>query len=927
MTRAAALALCAVLPAAAICDPSAAGLRVNGLVDPGDVTRPCFTWRMDDSRPGARQTAYRIVVRGRGLAGCAWDSGWVESAESANIPYCGVRLGVQRAYTWEVSLRNAFGETLPPARAMFGTGLPSSADWGKAAWISPPGEGTPYANAAVFRRTVSNARRVREAWLTVASLGAYTASINGEALPEFLKGGFTQPETTRHSTTFEVTRLWKADPGAVNTLSATVAPSWWRCQLMRRTYPPPKTYPESDVRHPKNSALKAVLTLRYDDGTEERVATDPSWVSAYTGPVVTAGIFEGEVYDARRREGGFVPSVTNTDFRGEVRSRPGAAVRLREDLALAPKALSVLRGVEGDDGSRFGRACVVRRPDQSKPVAVSPGETLLVDFGQNCAAVPRIEIDAPNGAVVRMRFSEMLNDGYGEKSRGNDGPGGTPYLSNLRGIEASVTYVSCGGWQKYVPSFTFFGYRYMSVSVSAPVTLAKVESVPVSSVAAEDESPVVETGDERVNRLAQNVRWGFRSNYLAVPTDCPQRNERLGWTADTRAFLSAACWSADVRAFIAKWLADLRDCQPENGAFGSYAPQVWGAGFGAVGCWGDAGVLVPHALYRRYGDAALVREHWSAMVRHMDFLEAHGGPDKHYYGDWQAFEHACRRPDRPYLCQEEPYKECFSRFFYVWDCVAMRELAAAIGEPVERWESLERKARDGFRRDYVGPDGLLLEHLRGQGSDLFALKLGLVEGEAARRTLEHLKGDIAAHGDCLQTGFHGTSIFLETLSELGEDALAYTLLLQRKNPSWLYSVDQGATTVWERWDAYRRDVGFNDPGMNSFNHYAYGAVYSWMVSVMCGIREDPAKPGMRRFVFAPRPDRRVGFAKGAYDSVYGRISSEWKYAADGALEWRFSVPANTIATVRPPDGSRPVEYGPGSYTLRFAPGAAEGDGK
>ena len=262
MTRAATLALCAVLPAAATCAPSATGLRVNGLVDPGDVTRPYFTWRMDDSRPGARQTAYRIVVRGRGLAGCAWDSGWVESAESANIPYGGGRLGVQRAYEWKVSLRNAFGETLPPARAVFCTGLPTSADWGKAAWISPPGEGTPYANAAVFRRTVSNARRVREAWLTGASLGAYTASINGEALPEFLKGGFTQPEITRHSTTFEVTRLWKSDPGAMNTLSATVAPSWWRCQLMRRTYPPPKTFPESDVRHPRRSALKAVLTLR-----------------------------------------------------------------------------------------------------------------------------------------------------------------------------------------------------------------------------------------------------------------------------------------------------------------------------------------------------------------------------------------------------------------------------------------------------------------------------------------------------------------------------------------------------------------------------------------------------------------------------------------------------------------------------------------
>ena len=927
MTYAIAIAICAAMPVAATCAPSAAGLRVNGLVSPGDVVTPSFTWRMDDSRPGARQAAYRIVVREHGAGETpAWDSGWVEDAESANVPYAGRRLGLQRAYEWEVSLRNAFGETLPPVRSGFGTGLPCAADWGAAAWISPSGEGATNANAAVFRRAVSNASRVKEAWLTVASLGAYTATVNGEALPEYLKGGFTQPEMTRHSSTFEITRLWNLESGATNLLSATVAPSWWRCQLMRRTYSPPKAHPGPNVRSFRKSALKAVLKLRYEDGSEDRVETDSSWVSAYTGPVVTAGIFEGEVYDARRGETGFAPSVTNDDFRGEVRCRPGAAVRLRDDLLLRPRALSVLCGVEGADGERFGRACVVRRPGPAAPTALAPGETLLVDFGQNCAAVPRVELEAPEGAVVRMRFSEMLNDGFGEKSRGNDGPGGTPYLSNLRGIEASVTYVARGGRQRYEPSFTFFGYRYMAVSVSAPVTLASVESVPVSSVAAEDESPVVETGDARVNRLAQNVRWGFRSNYLAVPTDCPQRNERLGWTADTRAFVSAACWSADVRAFLAKWLADLRDCQPENGAFASYAPQVWGAGYGAVGCWGDAGVLVPHALYRRYGDAALVRGHWPAMVRHMEFLEAHGGPDKHYYGDWQAFEHACRRPDRPYLCQEEPYKECFSRLFYVWDCMAMRELAAAIGEPVERWAGLERKVREDFRRDYIGTDGLLLEHLRGQGSDLFVLKLGLVEGDAARRTLEHLKGDIVAHGDCLQTGFHGTSIFLETLSELGEDSLAYTLLLQRKNPSWLYSVDQGATTVWERWDAYRRDVGFNDPGMNSFNHYAYGAVYAWMVSVMGGIREDPAAPGMRRFVLAPRPDRRVGFAKVAYDSVYGRISSEWRYMADGALEWSFTVPANVVATVRLPDGSPASEYGPGTYSMRFA-ATGKGNGK
>ncbi|MBR3221378.1 MAG: family 78 glycoside hydrolase catalytic domain [Kiritimatiellae bacterium] len=757
-------------------------------------------------------------------------------------------------------------------------------------WIRPAAQATTNANVAVFRRVVHVDREVARAEWRVAALGVFEARVNGTVVSRFLDPGFSQPEKTRFEVSYDVTSEVKRGD---NVFEATVAPSWWRCRMTRRAYP------KVGAPLPKNAALRATLRLTYEDGGADEFYSDPSWLSAYTGPIVDAGIFEGERVDARRTAAGFAASVRCDDFKGEVRSRQGPPVCLREDLVLKPIAAYVWSGVSDATDEAYGKVMVRRRFEPWSPVLLEPGETLVIDFAQNAAAVPRFELEGPAGAEMSVRMGEALNDANGEKTRRCDGPAGSVLLANLRSAAASIMYVFREGRQSYRPTFTFFGYRYASITVTAPVRILSVESVPVTSISAADESPVIVTDNAKVNRLAENVRWGFRSNYLEIPTDCPQRDERLGWTADTLAFVSAAEYSADVRGLLGKWLGDLRDSQDADGAFPSLAPLVWSfSGRGAVTGWSDAGILVPHRLWKRYGDRALLDAHWQAMTRYMDFIEAHRGPDKQHYGDWQAFEHSLAG-DGPALRSPEFYRECFRGFFFVWDALAMKEMARDIGKADEarRYAKLEGEARAEFAAKYIGGDGLMHERYRGQTTDLFLLKLGLVSGEAAERTKAHLLADIRRHGDCLQTGFLGTMILMETLTEIGASDVAYTLLLQEKCPSWLFAVDNGATTVWERWDCYDPKRGFQDPGMNSFNHYAYGAVYSWMMSTMAGIREDPASPGMRHFILEPIPDGRIGFVKAAYDAPCGRIESEWRWRGDRCV-WRFRIPEGASATVR-----------------------------
>ncbi|MBQ4199830.1 MAG: family 78 glycoside hydrolase catalytic domain, partial [Kiritimatiellae bacterium] len=933
---------------AAASDAEPVALTVDRRAEAANVgSRPSFAWQMKCARQGAAQTAYRILVIEQG-GGVAWDSGEVADSRSTGIVYAGSPLSSAKRYVWRVSVKDDKGKWADSAFAHFTTGLLSDGEWKGALWISAQGDAAKGPGTACFTRAIANKKPLREAYWTVTGLGVFEAYVNGNAVSspdfftngrvhDFLKPGFTHNGKRKHAFTYDVTRLMNWWPGASNVFSAEVSASWWRDKMTLRM-------------GKKKSAFRAQLVLRYADGTEERIGTDAKWLAAMAGPVKEAGIYEGETCDAReatpwrtsaKRLAGFGPAEANKEFGGATLPMDGPATSLRRDLALAPKEMYVWNGVEGATSNAFGKVKIVRRCEDGKPFTLDAGETLVIDFGQNAAAVPEFQFSAKAGTAIKARPAEMLNDGNGARARGCDGPEGSAYFANYRSARTTMKYVFAGRKREsYHPSFTFFGYRYLSVTATGKVTIFSARSLPVTSIARGDETGTLETGVADVNKLVSNVLWGQYSNYLSVPTDCPQRNERQGWTADTQVFTKAASYNADAYGFLCKWLADVRDSQGADGAIPGIAPIPGPRNDGCRHGWADAVVIVPYTLWRHFGDLRAVEENWKAMEKYVGLIARtrfDTPKDRGYqWADWLSYEkyethrHDSwnRTPDGKRLPKPETqdYWLYLGGCYWLWDARMMEDMARATGrtDDARKYGAMAAEALAYLRGRFVDKNGgMLIPSFRNmQTPALFALKLGVVAGEAAGKTRDELLANVKSHGDCLQTGFLGTSILMDTMTyQASSPETAYTLLLQHKNPSWLYSVDQGATTIWERWNSYTKATGFGSAGMNSFNHYAYGAVLAWMYGTMAGIQSDPEAGGFKKFVLAPIPDKRMGRVKAAYRSPYGTIRSEWRYEG-GEWKWTFTIPANTSATVTPPGGKAKV-YAAGTYSLSI-PDAGSG---
>ena len=741
------------------------------------------------------------------------------------------------------------------ASLAFAAVLPFAAQCGEAVWITPCAEKV--SAAASFRRTFTNAGDVAAAQLRITSLGTFDAYLNGGRIGgDWLAPGFTQNEKCRHEVTYDISGSMARSAGAVNVLMVDVGPCWWLDSIVR-------------AHRGKELALRATVRVTYADGRCESFPTGLDWQGTYDGPIAAAGIYEGEDYDARRVRTGWGSVRENTEFKGEVRPRPdGAAVMERADLE--PKA-------------------------SLAEFMLEPGRTNVVDFSQNHAGVVSFDVDGPAGATVTVCFAEMLNDS-GDPARGNDGPAGMPYLKNLRKARALFRYTLRGGGRECArPTMTYFGYRYAGFSCDRPVRVSKVRSHVLTSVA--DVRGRIRTGDERVNRLIANCEWGHVSNYLSVPTDCPQRDERLGWTGDTQIFCRTAMYRADALGFLSKWLADQRDAQRADGGISDDAPNgPWRTFYGECG-WADSAVIVPYTLWRMYGDLSPVRDHWETMERHMDFLDANGGPLDRFC-DWLS-------PVR----NDPPFKALLCGAFWVWDARLMREMAQALGKQksVARYEALETRTLAEWRGKHLDDGGAVKRELACQTANAYALYLDLLPTAKGRAlTTKRLADDVKARGGRLGTGFLGTAVICQTLVKVGHADLAYDLLLNREYPGWLYSVDQGATTIWERWNSYTKDKGFGDARMNSFNHYAYGSVMGWLYEDAAGIR--PLEPGFSEIEIAPHPDPRLGFLEAEHLTPHGWVRVRWAYGADGRLVWAYSTPAGIKVKVRPPHGAKLVDW-------------------
>ena len=786
--------------------------------------------------------------------------------------------------------------------------------------------------ASWFLATVRNDKKVSRALWMTTGLGVYELYVNGKPVgDEILKPGFTHPEKTRLSFTYDVTGLFDTASGAENVLSAQVTPGWWADKIV--------TPAGHDGMIGRKCAFRGVLALYYSDGSTRLYGTDTdNWKAGIAGPVTHAAIYDGEEYDARIAPGFEtleklgVPEI-NTEFHGDIFPSDGAEIYFRHDLALSPVKTYVWQGVDGEDENHFGRVVLKREYGAGEPIVVNPGENLVVDFGQNCSAVPVFVFNAAEGTELNCVTAELLNDGNGSKERGMDGPEGSVHRQNLRipdtGMKLKYTFANSPEDVCYTPRYTFFGYRYVSISVTDKVVIKSIKSLPVTSISRNMEIGKIETGNELVNKLISNTIWGQRSNYLSVPTDCPQRNERLGWTADTQVFTETGSFFANTTSFFHKWMRDLIDSQGEKGGFPGVAPlSQYGNEMTRLG-WSDAGIIVPWSIWKQFGDTEIVEQSWKSMEKYMNhinetrydhnaLIEENGN---YQWADWLSYEplESCGGgafgPDGP-LPEAVEYWNYLSASYWLLDAGMMRDMAIGTGRDASRYKTMTRDAKTYIRERFFDESGKFKTDILNtmQTPALFALKNNILDGAAKEAMIGRLRENFAEHGNCLQTGFLGTSILMPTLSENGMSDIAWELLFQRKNPSWIYSIDNGATTIWERWNSYMIDKGMGPKGMNSFNHYAYGVVCEWIWETAAGIASDPANPGFRHIIMKPVPDKRLGYLKAEYHSASGVIRSAWKYEGDNWI-WEFSIPDGCTATVTLPGETQSKEYEAGDYKI------------
>ena len=787
--------------------------------------------------------------------------------------------------------------------------------------------------ASWFVSTVKNEQAVTSAkWMTT-SLGVFEIYVNGKPVGnEFLKPGFTHPLKTRRSFTYDITDAFKTAANAENVLSAQVTPGWWADKIVT-----PGGYKGKMLGD--KCAFRAVLELTFADGSKKLYGTDlENWKAGIAGPVKHAAIFDGEEYDAREAMGfetidKLLTPEENKEFAGEILPSEGAEIYLRHDLTLSPVRAYTWKDVEGAKEDEYGKVVIAQEFAAGAPMTIKAGETLVVDFGQNCAAVPAFVFKAKEGTKLTCLPSELLNDGNGAKSRGMDGPEGSCHRENLRtpdtGMILDYTFAKNSGYATYSPRCTFFGYRFVSITATDEVTIKSLTSIPVTSIAENMESGKISTGNELVNKLISNTYWGQLSNYLSVPTDCPQRNERLGWTADTQVFAETGTFFANTLTFFHKWMRDMRDSQNELGGFPGVAPYAqYGNEKMRLG-WADAGIIVPWTVWKQFGNTQIVKDNWDAMnlflnhiyetkYNHESLVEENGN---YQWADWLSYEplETCgglHRANGKIMPEAITYWNYLSASYWAIDATMMADMATAIGQDATVYKKIADEAKAYMKKEFMKADGTFKTAILNtmQTPALFALKNGLVEGKAKADMIERLRKNFAEHDNCLQTGFLGTSILMSTLTDNGMEDIAYELLFQRKNPSWLYSVDNGATTIWERWNSYMLDKGMGPKGMNSFNHYAYGCVCEWIWETAAGIAADPTAPGFKHIIMKPIPDKRLGHITAEYNSAAGVIKSAWKYEGEKWI-WEFTIPEGATATVTLPGESESKEYKAGTYTV------------
>jgi alpha-L-rhamnosidase len=855
-------------------------LRCEYLVAPLGIDErvPRLSWTIESGRRGARQIAYRVRVAStpekltRGKADL-WDSDRVKSNQTTHIAYAGRPLRSRDVCHWCVEVWDEAGNAVRSKPSLWTMGLLGKKDW-SARWIAANPKiikrdkeaiaptmtkpGTP----ALFRKEFDVPGPVKRATLHASARGLFELRASGRRVGEdIFAPEWTDYDKRIHYRTYDVTKLIKSGR---NVLGAILGDGWWSGYV---------GWQETRARYGSlENSLLVQLEVELANGKRITLGTDNTW-TCNTGPILSSDFMMGETYDARRERKGW--DRKNFADKNWLSAREVAA-----------PAVSLVAQ----------RSEPVQIVETIKPVSMNeirPG-VFIYDLGQNISGWVRLRVKAPAGTRVQLRHGERLS------------PDGTLYTENLRRAKATDGYVCKGGKPEvWEPHFTFHGFQYVELTglPSAPGRNAVTGCVVRSATLPAGQFECSHAG---VNRLWLNGAWSQRDNFLSIPTDCPQRDERLGWMGDAQVFLRTASYNMDVAAFFTKWMIDVEDAQTADGIFPDTAPRLREGenfigldGLGGAAGWADAGIVIPWTLWRVYGDRRIIERHWKAMTAWLDWIERHNPNGLRVnelgnnYGDWLCI------PSDTTFRTHSPMKNLLATAYWAGDAVKMARMARELGRKAEakRFQAMFEKVRAAFQKEFLREDGRLT--VETQTAYLLALAFNLLPEKVRARAAEHLVENIKALDWHLSTGFIGISHLNPQLTLAGHADVAYRLLLRDDYPSWLYPVKHGATTIWERWNGWTEREGFFNPQMNSFNHYSLGSVGEWLFRHVAGIELDLEAPGFQRFVLRPFIGKGLDFARATYRTMHGEITSGWKRTGK-KLKWTIRIPANTTARVHVP---------------------------
>jgi alpha-L-rhamnosidase len=863
-------------------------LRTEYRVNPMGLGTPSprFSWEIVSEERNTVQTAFRIraastikeVVTGKNLL---WDTGKKNDDQSVHIPYAGKLPGSGESVYWQVRVWDNHGLSSGWSEsAFFETGILNREEW-KARWIESDAKGADgcFLPNPHFRREFFLREKIREARIYVTCHGLYELSVNGEKVGDqvFTPGWTSYPHRLQYQV-YDVSDLLK--PG-LNAIGAILGNGW---------YVGPFGFNWRKDVYGDKVALLLQMKVKYTSGKEETFITDRSWRSS-SGPILLSEIYNGEIYDARKElEGWSLPGFNDA-----------AWTPCRE----AEYGYDNLVASEGDE------VRIVRSLQPVRKIITPSGETVL-DMGQNMVGWVHFRLRGIPGTTITLHHAEALD------KQGNF------YTENLRPAKQEIRYTfKSSDAEEFEPHFTFMGFRYIRI------TGYDGDLDPSGFTGKVISSDMTHTGkfvcsDSLINRLQENIVWGLTGNFLDVPTDCPQRDERLGWTGDAQVFAPTACFNRNTAPFFTKWLKDLAADQKADGSVPWVVPNIiingggtgWSDGFGSTG-WGDAAVVIPWTVYQFYGDKRILEEQYPSMKAWVDYMIRESGEDHilnsgFHFGDWLSFaeysSYNYNAPDYGYAGANTD-KDLLATAYCYFSAGLLQKAASLLGKPDDAayLEGVRSKIREAFQQEFMTSTGRLSSNT--QTAYSLALSFGLLPDHLKDAAAKRLAGDVTYFGH-LTTGFLGTPLILSALSDNGYPGLAYMLLFNTRYPSWLYPVTMGATTIWERWDGMRPDSTFQDAGMNSFNHYAYGAVGNWLYSRVAGLATDPEKPGFKNVIIRPEFTGKLDYAGAEFHSMYGKTEAGWE-RKNGSILMNVTIPANATAEIHFPvdDAERITESG------------------